>query len=103
MKEDPRALKLRDLPEWLQDKLRQLSYEGFLYLGRTGTGLTHLFRYTCMKVGTIKALSQALEHHDLEDRILVEMIAVEGPKWVPYTRILEYCTAGEYETIRQKE
>ena len=38
MKEDPKALKLRDLPEWLMNMLRHLSRDGYIYIGRTGEG-----------------------------------------------------------------
>jgi len=93
----------RDLPEWIQQLLRELSREGYIYIGRTGCGLTYDFRKTCMKEGTIKAIDRTLAYHGLEHKILVELIATEGPRWVPYLRILEFCTAGEYEVLRQRE
>jgi len=93
----------RDLPTWIQDILRGLSRDGYIYIGRTGCGLTYDFRKACMKEGTIKAIDRTLAYHDLENKILVELIATEGPRWVPYLRILEYCTTGTYEVLRQKE
>ena len=47
----------RELPDWIQDKLRTLSREGYVYIGRTGAGLTHDFRRLCMKEGTVKAIA----------------------------------------------
>jgi len=93
----------RDLPEWIQRMLRELSRDGYIYIGRTGCGLTYDFRKACMKEGTIKAIDRTLEYHGLEEKILVELIATEGPRWVPYARIQEYCTTGTYEILRQKE
>jgi len=96
------AKMFRELPEWIQDKLRLLSGDGYFYIGRTGAGLTNSFRKECMNLGTLKAIQKHMEYHDLEDRLLVEMIAVEGPRWVSYVRILEYCTNSFYEVLRQK-
>jgi len=98
-----KELMFRELPDWIQDILRQLSRDGYVYIGRTGCGLTYDFRRECMKSGTIKAIDQTMEYHNIEDKILVELIATEGPRWVPYLRILEYCTTGVYEVLRQKE
>jgi len=92
----------RQLPEWIQDLLRTLSREGYIYIGRTGAGLTHAFRKECMKQGTIKAIDKTMEYHGLEDKILVELIATEGPRWVGYARILEYCTTGVYQSLIQR-
>jgi len=99
---DPKALMFRDLPDWLQDALRRLSSDGYIYIGRTGAGLTYDFRRACMKAGTIKAIDETMEYHSLEDKILVELVATEGPRWVPYLRIQEYCTTGIYQILRQK-
>jgi len=93
----------RDLPEWIQDILRQLSSDGYIYIGRTGVGLSYAFRKECMNQGTIKAIDKTMEYHDLEDKLLVELIATEGPRWVPYARILEYCSSSLYEVLRQRE
>jgi len=92
----------RDLPEWIQQLLRALSRDGYIYIGRTGCGLTYDFRKTCMKEGTIKAIDRTLAYHDLEFKLLVELIATEGPRWVPYTRILEFCSSSDYEVLRQR-
>jgi len=102
MSEPAKELMFRDLPDWLQDILRLLSRDGYIYVGRTGVGLTHAFRKECMNQGTIKAIDKTMEYHSLEDKILVELIATEGPRWVSYARIQEYCTTGTYEILRQK-
>jgi len=102
MREDNKALMFRDLPEWIQNSLRTLSREGYIYIGRTGPGLTYDFRKACMKEGTIKAIDRTMEYHGIEDKILVELIATEGPRWVSYARILEYCTTGLYATLRHQ-
>ena len=103
MKRDPHPLMFKDLPVWLQDVLRSLSREGFIYIGRTGPGLTWPFRRETMKQGTIKAINQHMEYFGIEEKLLVELIAVEGPRWVSYKRILEYCTSGVYQILRKKQ
>jgi len=101
----------REAPEWIQQVLRQLSREGYIYIGRTGVGLSYAFRKgldrlkgspfspsdplnesplkECYKLGTIKAIESTAGLHDLGYRILLEMIATEGPKWVPYERLVD--------------
>ena len=101
MKKDPHPLMFKDLPVWLQDKLREISREGFIYIGRTGPGLTWTFRRETMKLGTFKAIEKHMEYMDVEEQLLVELIATEGPRWVPYKRILEYCRKGVYQIVRQ--
>lgn len=103
MKQDPNAVLFRELPLWLQDRLRALSREGYIYLGRTGPGLTWAFRRETMRHGTIKAIDETMQYHGIEDKLIVELIAVEGPRWVPYRRIKEYCTSGVYQILRQKD
>ena len=103
MKKDPNALMFKDLPLWLRDVLREISRAGFIYLGRTGPGLTWPFRRECMKQGTIKAIDKHMEYRDIEEKLIVELIATEGPRWVGYRRILEYCKSGVYQILRQKE
>jgi len=102
MRKDPKTMMFRDIPDWLQDILRQLSRDGYIYIGRTGPGLTYDFRKACMKLGTIKAIDQTMEYHSLEDKILVELIATEGPRWVSYARILEYCRSEPLSLILQR-
>lgn len=79
-----------ELPEWIRLLLRDLSREGYIYIGRTGVGLAYDFRRACMKLGTIKAIDKTMTYHELEDKALMEKIAIEGPKWVPYERIQEF-------------
>ena len=67
-----------------------------------GTGLSYDFRRACMKIGTIKAIDKTMEYHDLEDKLLVELIATEGPRWVSYKRVLEYCTSAPMSIIMEK-
>jgi hypothetical protein len=80
----------RESPEWIQQVLRQLSRDGYIYIGRTGVGLSYAFRRACYNQGTIKAIEETAQFHDLGYRILLELIATEGPKWVGYERIAEY-------------
>lgn len=102
MKKDLNAMMFRDLPTWIQDALRDLSREGFIYIGRTGPGLTYDFRKACMKVGTFKAIDQHMEYRSIEEKILIELIATEGPRWVPYTRIKEFCEGPVYQVLVAK-
>jgi len=100
-----------ELPEWIQQTLRGLSREGYLYIGRTGAGLSHAFRKEpdmlvaptdsvttcldegslteCMKQGTIRAIEETAQYHDLAYKLLLEQIAILGPKWVAYEKIAE--------------
>jgi hypothetical protein len=73
-----------ELPEWIRITLRDLSRQGFIYLGRTGAGLSGHFRSECMKLGTIKALEKWSESITLAEKLLIEDVAVKGPKWVSY-------------------
>ena len=100
MKQTGHELMFRDLPMWLQDILRDLSRGGWIYIGRTGPGLTWSFRRECMKHGTLKAIEDTMKYRELDQKLLVELIAVEGPRWVPYTRILEYCQSEVYQFVR---
>ena len=102
MKKDPDAKMFRDVPTWIQDVLRDMSREGYIYIGRTGVGLTYDFRRACMKIGTYKAIDKYLEYRNLEEKLLIELIATEGPRWVPYTRIEEFCKTGTYQIVRHK-
>lgn len=103
-----------ELPEWIQQVLRDLSREGYVYVGRSGTGLSHAFRKgaaqlsvfhllsealswtvplrECMKQGTIRAIDSTAQYHDLGYRLLLEQIAILGPKYVAYEKVLELCT-----------
>jgi len=98
-----KELMFRDLPDWLQDILRQLSRDGFICIQRTGVALAWNFQARCKKEGTISAIDKTMEYHSLEDKILVELIATEGPRWVSYARIQEYCTTGVYQSLVRKE
>lgn len=103
----------REAPEWIQQVLRQLSRDGYIYIGRTGVGLSYAFRKgpdmffnivslfsqtvdegsltECYRLGTIKAIETTAKFKDLGERLLLELIATEGPKWVAYERIIEVC------------
>ena len=102
MKKNSDALMFRQLPEWIQDVLRDLSREGYLYIGRTGAGLSYDFRRACMKSGTFKAIDKYMEYRSIEDKVLIELIATEGPRWVSYQRIKQFCQTGVYQILRQK-
>jgi hypothetical protein len=73
-----------ELPEWIRLVLRELSRQGFIYLGRSGVGLSGDFRRECLKLGTIKALEKWSESITLAEKLLIEDVAVKGPKWVSY-------------------
>ena len=103
MKKAADGLMFRQLPGWLQDILRDLSREGYIYIGRTGAGLSYDFRRACMKTGTFKAIDRYMEYRSIEDKVLIELISTEGPRYVPYLRILEFCQTGVYQILRQKE
>jgi len=100
-----------DLPVWIQDVLRDLSRDGYIYIGRTGVGLSHAFRNgsvgvlhppcifnspgpadprtECMSQGTIRAIETTAQYHELSYRLLLEQIAILGPKYVAYEKIQE--------------
>jgi hypothetical protein len=82
-------LRFNDVPEAGRELLRDLSRGGYIYIGRSGVGLTNRFRKLCYEVGTLKAVDETAEFHDLPSKVLLEVIATEGPRWVPYTRINE--------------
>lgn len=87
MSETELKMLYRDCDQTLKEVLRGMCNWGFIYLGRTGAGLTHTFRKEWLKLGG-KAIeqhaSQLLGEHA---KRLLEVICVEGPKWVPYTRL----------------
>lgn len=63
--------------------------------------MTWTFRRETMKLGTFKAIEKHMAYMDMEEKLIVELIATEGPRWVSYTRILEYCRSGVYQIVRQ--
>ena len=75
--------------EEVQSLLKKMSLWGYIYIGRTGVGLTTSFRKETYKVGTFKACAEATRFLDQRSVKVLELIAVEGPKWVPYKRIEE--------------
>jgi hypothetical protein len=66
-----------------------MSRDGFIYIGRTGIGTTYAFRREILKVGTIKAIELHGKNLATEELDILELISIEGPKWVPYKRIIE--------------
>jgi hypothetical protein len=76
-----------DLTDPVRSLLRQLSVWGYIYIGRTGVGLTTSFRKETYKVGTLKACQEATRFIPEASAKILELIAIEGPKWVPYKRI----------------
>jgi len=98
-----------EVPYWIQDVLRDLSRDGYIYIGRSGVGLSHAFRKgaaglssfrslsfplgpaaplrECMKQGTLKAIEKTAQYHELAYRLLLEQIAILGPKYVAYEDI----------------
>jgi hypothetical protein len=99
----PTVMMFSELKEYIKQLLRALSRDGYIYLGRTGAGLSGLFRTECNKRGTIKALEEMAKDHDLVDRWLLEILAVEGPRWVGYDRITEQCEASEATQEARRE
>lgn len=93
----------RDLPRYLEEMLRQLSRDGYIYIGRTGAGLTYTFRKECDRAGTIAAIETQAKFHSVADRCLLELIATEGPRWVGYDRILEVAKKDEAVQLCRKE
>jgi hypothetical protein len=73
----------------IQATLRRLSGEGFIYIGREGIGLSYVFRKEMLRIGTIKAI----EHHgcnfNQEEIRLLELTAIEGPRWLCYQRVID--------------
>jgi len=73
----------------MQTTLRKLSAEGFIYIGREGIGLSYAFRKEMLRIGTIKAI----EHHGCnfkhEEIRLLELTAIEGPRWLCYQRVID--------------
>ena len=51
-------MKFGELDEFSRKCLIDLSMFGFIYIGRTGAGLTYDFRRACMKTGTLKAIEE---------------------------------------------
>lgn len=77
----------RDCTDDVQQLLIDLSLKGYIYIGRTGAGLTQDFRQATFKHGTIKAIEEERNFlGDLKAKVL-QLIAIEGPRWVPFKRI----------------
>jgi len=79
----------RDLHPEIQHTLRRLSRDGFIYIGREGIGLTNLFRREVLKHGTVKAIERHAANLPPEESLLLEVVAVEGPRWIPYGRVVD--------------
>jgi len=86
--EDPNSkMMFRDCTEVLQHDLIELSVKGYIYIGRTGAGLTNNFRQQTFKVGTFKAIEDEKTFLGQKNAEILQLIAVEGPRWVPFKRI----------------
>jgi hypothetical protein len=96
---EEKAMMFSDVVEYGRDLLRDLSRGGFIYIGRTGVGLTNKFRKLCYEEGTLKAIESTAEFHDLASKIVLEIVATEGPRWVPYTRINEVLLTDPVRTV----
>jgi hypothetical protein len=73
----------------VQRLLIDLSMKGYIYIGRTGAGLTNDFRKSTFQHGTIKVIEEEKSFiGDLAAKIL-QLISIEGPRWVPFKRIEE--------------
>jgi hypothetical protein len=73
----------------IQTTLRNLSRDGFIYIGREGIGLSYAFRKEVMRIGTIKAIEQHGRNLGPEEIRLLELTAIEGPRWLCYQRVIE--------------
>jgi len=73
----------------IQTTLRNLSADGVIYIGREGIGLTHLFRRELLRLGTIKAINQHCSNAAPEEIRLIELAAIEGPRWLCYQRVID--------------
>jgi len=77
----------RDCTSDVQRDLIDLSLKGYIYIGRTGAGLTNNFRQQTFKTGTIKAIEEEKTFLGEKKAELLQLIAIEGPRWVPFKRI----------------
>jgi|YelNatPaOPRAMG01_1025707.scaffolds.fasta_scaffold05917_19 hypothetical protein len=83
---EPQML-FREMTSDVQRLLIDLSLKGYIYIGRTGCGLTQDFRQQTFKHGTIKAIEQEKPFiGEIQAKILT-LISIEGPRWVPFKRI----------------
>jgi len=87
--DEEKHLLFNDLPRLYQEILKDLSIEGYIYLGRTGAGLSYAFRRLCFTRGTLKAIEEEGPSLDPVKKRILETVAIEGPKWVPYERLEE--------------
>lgn len=78
----------RDLDANLKVMLRNMCNWGFVYIGRTGVGLTYSFKREYYQRSG-KALEEAHRWLSEAEVEILTVVAFEGPKWVPYTRIEE--------------
>jgi len=77
----------RDCTDDVREDLIDLSLKGYIYIGRTGAGLTQDFRQTTFRRGTIKAIEAERTFLGDKKAKILQLIAIEGPRWVPFKRI----------------
>ncbi len=82
-------LMFRDLSAELQKHLVDLSVNGYIYIGRTGIGLTGDYRKSTLQQGTLKVIEAEKRFIGEVKAGILQLVAIEGPKWVPFTRIEE--------------
>jgi len=73
----------------MQQVLRGLSSAGMIYVGREGIGLSRLFAKEVLRLGTIKAVEQHGSRLGEEEIRLLELTAIEGPRWICYQRVID--------------
>jgi len=73
----------------IQTTLRNLSGDGMIYIGREGIGLSRAFSKAVLQIGTIKAIDQFSGSCGPEEIRLLELIAIEGPRWLCYQRVID--------------
>jgi len=73
----------------IQTTLRNLSSDGMIYIGREGIGLSRVFQKAILQLGTIKAIEQFAGAVSLEEKRLLQLTAIEGPRWLCYQRVID--------------
>ena len=76
----------RDLDSNLQAMLKNMLNWGYIYIGRTGVGLTYSFKREYYKKSG-KALEDAKQWLSDQEIELLTVVCFEGPKYVPYKRM----------------
>jgi hypothetical protein len=79
----------REMTSDVQRLLIDLSMKGYIYIGRTGAGLTNDFRKSTFQHGTMKVIEEEKSFIGEIQAKILQLISIEGPRWVPFKRIEE--------------